>query len=130
MGVLIVPSFLLYATGGLAYGGARSDTTIVQSIDDPPLSTLMTSGSFFENRVGYAVGAGGEWMLSSNWSAKLEYLTDRQSPAVKHRCVRRATLAIQVRSESRKPPDILRLADAPARRSRACLHPDGNQLLG
>jgi hypothetical protein len=44
MGVLVVPSFLLYATGGFAYGGARSDTTIVQSIDDPPLSTLMTSG--------------------------------------------------------------------------------------
>jgi opacity protein-like surface antigen len=82
MGVLVVPSFLLYATGGFAYGGARSDTTIVQSIDDPPLSTLMTSGSFSKTRVGYAVGAGGEWMLSSNWSAKPEYLTNRQSPAV------------------------------------------------
>src|SRR5882724_1229280 len=55
-------------------GGAGSDTTIVQSIKDPPLSTLMTSGSFSKTRVGYAVGAGGEWMLSSNWSAKLEYL--------------------------------------------------------
>jgi outer membrane immunogenic protein len=74
VGVLVAPSFLLYATGGLAYGGARSDTTIVQSIDDPPLATLMTSGSFSKTRVGYAVGAGGEWMLSSNWSAKLEYL--------------------------------------------------------
>jgi hypothetical protein len=74
MGVLIVPSFLRYATGDLAHGGARPDTTIVQSIDDPPLSTLMTSGSFSKTRVGYAVGAGGEWMLSSNWSAKLEYL--------------------------------------------------------
>jgi outer membrane immunogenic protein len=72
MGVLIVPSFLLYATGDLAHCGARSDTTIVQSIDDPALSTLMTS--FSKTRVGYAVGAGGEWMLSSNWSAKLEYL--------------------------------------------------------
>ena len=74
IGVLVAPSFLLYATGGLAYGGARSDTTIVQSIDDPPLATLKTSGSFSKTRVGYAVGAGGEWMLSSNWSAKLEYL--------------------------------------------------------
>jgi outer membrane immunogenic protein len=75
IGVLVAPSFLLYATGGLAYGGARSDTTIVQSIDvgSPPLSAL-TSGSFSKTRVGYAVGAGGEWMLSSNWSAKLEYL--------------------------------------------------------
>src|SRR5712672_301250 len=74
MGVLVAPSFLLYATGGLAYGGARSDTTIAQSVDDPPLATLKTSGSFSKTRVGYAVGAGGEWMLSSNWSAKLEYL--------------------------------------------------------
>jgi outer membrane immunogenic protein len=77
IGVLVAPSFLLYATGGLAYGGARSDTTIVQSIDDPPLATLKTSGSFSKTRVGYAVGAGGEWMLSSNWSAKLEYLVLR-----------------------------------------------------
>src|ERR1700682_3333400 len=38
------------------------------------LSPLMTSGSFSGTRIGYAVGAGGEWMLSSNWSAKLEYL--------------------------------------------------------
>jgi outer membrane immunogenic protein len=76
IGVLAVPSFLLYATGGLAYGGVKSDTTITQSVtdtDDPPPSTL-TSGSFSGTRVGYVVGAGGEWMLSSNWSAKLEYL--------------------------------------------------------
>src|SRR6266481_7394620 len=76
VGVLVVPSFLLYATGGLAYGGVRSDTTIAQSVtntDNPPPSTL-TSGSFSGTRVGYVVGGGGEWMLSSNWSAKLEYL--------------------------------------------------------
>lgn len=38
----------------------------------PPLSTLMISGSFSKARVGGR--AGDEWMLSSNWSAKLEYL--------------------------------------------------------
>jgi outer membrane immunogenic protein len=73
---LVATNFLLYATGGLAYGGAKSDTTITQSVtntDTPPPSTL-TSGSFSKTRVGYAGGAGGEWMLSSNWSAKLEYL--------------------------------------------------------
>ena len=50
IGVLAVPSFLLYATGGLAYGGVKSDTTIAQSVtntDRPPPSTL-TSGSFSE----------------------------------------------------------------------------------
>src|SRR5712675_1284308 len=76
VGVLVVPSFLLYATGGLAYGGVKSDATIAQSVTNtknPPPSTL-TSGSFSGTRVGYVVGGGGEWMLSSNWSAKLEYL--------------------------------------------------------
>jgi len=76
IGILVAPNFLLYATGGLAYGGAKSDTTIAQSVtntSNPPPPTL-TSGSFSRTRVGYAVGAGGEWMLSSNWSAKLEYL--------------------------------------------------------
>ena len=76
IGVLAVPSFLLYATGGLAYGGVKSDTTIAQSVTNtnfPPPPTL-TSGSFSGTRVGYVVGGGGEWMLSSNWSAKLEYL--------------------------------------------------------
>ena len=76
VGVLVVPSFLLYATGGLAYGGVKSDTTIAQSVTNtriPPPSTL-TSGSFSGTRVGYVVGGGGEWMLSANWSAKLEYL--------------------------------------------------------
>jgi outer membrane immunogenic protein len=61
----------------LAYGGAKSDTTIAQSvtiIDTNPLPSTLTSGLFSQTRVGYAVGAGGEWMLSSNWSAKLEYL--------------------------------------------------------
>jgi outer membrane immunogenic protein len=76
IGVLVAPSFLLYATGGLAYGGAKADTTILQSAtdtDNPPPATG-TSGSFSQTRVGYTVGAGGEWMFSSNWSAKLEYL--------------------------------------------------------
>ncbi len=76
VGVLAAPELLLYVTGGVAYGGARSDTTIAQSVtntDNPPPPTL-TSGSFSGTRVGYAVGVGGEWMLSSNWGAKLEYL--------------------------------------------------------
>ena len=76
VGVLAVPSFLLYVTGGLAYGGVKSDATIAQSVTNtagPPPATL-TSGSFSGTRVGYVVGGGGEWMLSSNWSAKLEYL--------------------------------------------------------
>src|SRR5712672_1818254 len=76
IGVLAVPSFLLYATGGLAYGGVKSDTTIAQSVTNTgrPPPSMLTLGSFSGTRVGYVVGGGGEWMLSANWSAKLEYL--------------------------------------------------------
>src|SRR5712671_834410 len=45
----------------------------------------------------------------------------RRAVRLRTRCVRRATFAIQVQSESRKPPGINPLADAPARGSRACL---------
>ncbi len=60
-GILVAPQFLLYATGGLAYGhlGANEPTV--------PLSWGST-------RAGWTVGAGGEWAINSNWSVKLEYL--------------------------------------------------------
>jgi outer membrane immunogenic protein len=60
-GILVSPQFLLYATGGLAYGhiGATEPTI--------PLSWGST-------RAGWTLGAGGEWALDSNWSIKLEYL--------------------------------------------------------
>jgi outer membrane immunogenic protein len=80
LGVTVSPSVLLYATGGLAYGGAKSDTAISQSginptiPTNPPFTITPASGAFSGMRVGYAVGAGGEWMFASNWSAKLEYL--------------------------------------------------------
>jgi len=74
----------LYVTGGLAYGQAKSDTAISQSginqagnnptTGPAPFTITPASGAFSRMRVGYAVGAGGEWMFASNWSAKLEYL--------------------------------------------------------
>jgi outer membrane immunogenic protein len=80
LGVTVNPSVLLYVTGGLAYGSVKSDTAISQSginatnPAQPPFTITPASGAFSGMRVGYAVGAGGEWMFASNWSAKLEYL--------------------------------------------------------
>jgi outer membrane immunogenic protein len=80
LGVTVNPSVLLYVTGGLAYGSVKSDTAISQSginatiPSNPPFTITPASGGFSGMRVGYAVGAGGEWMFASNWSAKLEYL--------------------------------------------------------
>jgi len=62
-GFLVTPRVLLYATGGLAYGGVNTSETI--------------GGFGFSNtdtRVGYAVGAGVEGAIGGNWTARLEYL--------------------------------------------------------
>jgi outer membrane immunogenic protein len=80
LGALVTPSTLLYVTGGLAYGGVKSSTSVTQAFatfvspfpPSPPAS--VNTGSFSDTRAGYTVGAGGEWMFLSNWSAKLEYL--------------------------------------------------------
>jgi outer membrane immunogenic protein len=62
-GVLVDPRVLLYATGGLAYGGVNTSETIGG-----------TAFSATDTRVGYTVGAGIEGALGGNWTAKLEYL--------------------------------------------------------
>jgi outer membrane immunogenic protein len=78
IGIAAAPNFLIYGTGGLAYGGVNSSTGINQAFAGPDAfalnGTFPASGNFSETRVGWTVGAGGEWMFTSNWSAKLEYL--------------------------------------------------------
>ncbi|HJZ20457.1 MAG TPA: outer membrane beta-barrel protein, partial [Bradyrhizobium sp.] len=75
LGAIVTPGLLLYATGGLAYGEVKSNTTVNQfAVTANPPPPTGGSGSFSDVRAGYAVGAGGEWMFSSKWSAKLEYL--------------------------------------------------------
>jgi len=78
VGFIANPAFLLYATGGLAYGGVRSSTT--EAITVPLCAgagSPCTGASFNSNsttRAGWTVGGGGEWMFSPNWSVKGEYL--------------------------------------------------------
>jgi outer membrane immunogenic protein len=78
IGIAAAPNFLIYGTGGLAYGGVNSSTGINQTILSQAggglNGTFPASGNFAETRVGWTVGAGGEWMFTNNWSAKLEYL--------------------------------------------------------
>ena len=52
---------LVYVTGGFAYGG-------VHGWDD------LTPASGSKTYTGWTAGAGVEWALQGNWSAKLEYL--------------------------------------------------------
>ena len=61
----VTPHYLLYVTGGLAFGKAefswRNLTTGVSMSDDT-------------TKAGWTVGLGAERALDENWSAKLEYL--------------------------------------------------------
>ncbi len=74
LGVLPVENWLIYATGGLAYGESSYEFTFSQpgaaAIPAPTYYALTTRPS----HVGYTVGAGAETKLGANWSVKLEYL--------------------------------------------------------
>lgn len=82
IGYLFHPRVLIYATGGLAYGGV-SQTVGVSQLGNfsgafflPPATDAFgfSWSKFSDTRVGYAAGAGLEWAFLDNWSAKLDYL--------------------------------------------------------
>lgn len=80
--------FLVYATGGLAYGNVRSQTTssltydqtIIDSFYSPPIvtpymaGTVPWTGSKTSTQFGYTVGAGVEYAITNNWIIRGEYL--------------------------------------------------------
>jgi len=73
VGYLLTPTLLLYGTGGLAYGGARTSASVLQfSSTNGFFGAGSTSAS--ELLVGWTAGAGAEWRFDPNWSVKLEYL--------------------------------------------------------
>lgn len=62
--------FLVYATGGLAYG----DVSISGSTIDNFVPAFGYAGSRSETRTGWTLGGGVEWGFTQNVSVKLEYL--------------------------------------------------------
>ncbi len=83
LGFLPVPTLLVYATGGLAYGGVAAGTSISQTWaprELPPIAPPTTyqspgaDGHFSGARVGWTIGGGLEWLFLPNWSVKVEYL--------------------------------------------------------
>lgn len=70
MGVA-VDNFLLYGTAGVAFGQSSADLVVTNTI---PCCLETATGSAEEDHVGWAAGAGAEWMFSQNWSLKGEYL--------------------------------------------------------
>jgi outer membrane immunogenic protein len=67
LGVLANPNWLLYTTGGLAYGEVDTNTALTAG-------ALGVSNNFDTTRLGWTVGGGVEAWLSRNWTAKVEYL--------------------------------------------------------
>jgi outer membrane immunogenic protein len=68
LGVLAHPRVLMYATGGLAYGGV--DTDLTGGIVGGPSGTV----SAHRTQLGWTLGGGVEGAIGSGWSVKLEYL--------------------------------------------------------
>jgi outer membrane immunogenic protein len=72
VGYTVVPTVLLYATGGLAYASIKTDGVLTAYN-----SGGIAVGTAFSNsstRVGWTVGGGIEGQISGNWTAKAEYL--------------------------------------------------------
>lgn len=69
VGVSPVDKWLVYMTGGLAFGGTKSD------FDIETVPALLTVGGSQDGvRVGYAVGGGVEYALTSCLTTSVEYL--------------------------------------------------------
>jgi outer membrane immunogenic protein len=81
VGPTVVPTLLVYATGGLAYGGVSvtdiANGTNVAGFTGANGATLTTVAGALNTsttRLGWTIGGGIEGMLGKNWTAKIEYL--------------------------------------------------------
>ena len=70
VGILATPTWLFYATGGLAYGGIKTTETL----SAPAPIGIIGTNSFNNTRAGWTLGGGAEAVLGNNWTAKVEYL--------------------------------------------------------
>jgi outer membrane immunogenic protein len=77
LGYELMPSLLLYGTGGLAYGGYSSNIQhMMNSVDISTCYNFLVYGANNNSQtmVGWTAGGGAEWMLMPNLSVKAEYL--------------------------------------------------------
>lgn len=84
IGYIFAPSFLLYGTGGFAYGGAWSEVVQTAFTNGTtsfggstfPIAPIIWNGAGQQNQIltGWTAGAGAEWMFMPNWSLKAEAL--------------------------------------------------------
>jgi outer membrane immunogenic protein len=75
LGYLVTPTWLIYGTGGLAYGDATSSASITGG-ETPNTGTanVAGAGSVSSMRFGWTAGVGAEYMFLPNWTVKAEWL--------------------------------------------------------
>jgi outer membrane immunogenic protein len=71
VGFVVTPDnrLMIYATGGVAYGGGSSNFSVFDAT-----TGSVFSGSPSSTRVGWTAGAGVEYALTNNWTIRAEYL--------------------------------------------------------
>lgn len=75
LGYLYNPAFLLYGTGGFAYGGVSLNTSIAatESLGLPGYLPIAAQNKVNSTQIGWTAGGGVEWMFRPHWSASVEY---------------------------------------------------------
>jgi outer membrane immunogenic protein len=73
-GYLLLPTFLLYGTAGLAYANTYLNAAYSTSDIAGVYGYGSSNPTYSETRSGWTAGGGAEWMFLPNWSAKVEYL--------------------------------------------------------
>jgi outer membrane immunogenic protein len=81
IGFLATPSWLIYGTGGWAVGNVKSSAsaifagqTTLGGVTTTTSTPLIFSGSSSQIQNGWTLGGGTEYMLTRNWTGKVEYL--------------------------------------------------------
>jgi outer membrane immunogenic protein len=72
-GYLVNPQWLVYATGGLAYGKTSLGFHVDDLTQGCDIFTICGRDSASDVRVGWTLGGGVETMVAPNWSVKAEY---------------------------------------------------------
>jgi outer membrane immunogenic protein len=70
VGYAVIPTLLVYATGGLAYG----DVSYSANTDFRPVGTTAYPASFSKTKAGWTVGGGIEYAVCTHWTVRAEYL--------------------------------------------------------
>lgn len=75
LGYLFCPTFLLYATGGFAYGNVTLDAAWAaqESLGSAVFPGIATQNNVSKTLTGWTAGGGVEWLFKPSWSASLEY---------------------------------------------------------